>query len=1108
MTSSCVSDPTDDTGGSPHRAPDLQPDHNPHHDIAPDIDTDVRPDPAAAAVLAAARLAPPRVIAALGAPGTGKSTVARRIVEDFISTGRDPGSALLVAPTRVAAAHHEVRLSRRVGGTRTEPLVRTTSSLAFAILRHAAIRAEPPEPLPRLLTGAEQDALIAELLLGHQEDETDRHQLGAGPQWPEQVQPAVGTAGFRGQLRDLLMRCVEHGVEPEALRELSRRHNRPQWLAAADVLAEYEQVTALAAPGAFDPAYIAVAATDVLHADPALCAAVRERLSLLVVDDAQELTASAAELLAALHHPGLRTVLLGDGDTVVQAFRGAIGRRFISLADDLDRRSSGQPQSSRFRLETDHRQGAVVAALGHRVVRHIGVSTGREHRAPAAVRDSGSVEVAIMPTPAQEAELIAHRLRRAHLIQGRPWSQMAVIARSHAQHEAIRRALGMAGVPVHTQLTGLPLAADPATRPLLQAYDFVLRWVAGSLDHVPQQTLIELLTSPLGAADPVSLRRLRRAVRRHADQPPRHPAQPPAGSPVTPDSVDEVIGRWVLDPTWTFAGDAAAPDLAPMARLGAVLWAGRTVLTSAREDAAPVTAHGLVWAIWEATGLAEQWARASESGGSTGARADRHLDAVMLLFGQADDHAAGAMAADVRGFAEQVMAQKVLPDSLVDRTPRSDGVSVLTPQAAAGRQWSVVAVLGVQEGLWPNLKLRGSLLGAEALVDTLHGLPIDGPAGLRSAQAQVWSDELRQFYVSLTRAQDQLIVTAVASVDEQPSVFIDLIDPDGSARTNPAIPARLTLRGLVADLRRAMLAGHHRGDIATRDGCADQLLRLAADEVPWAEPSRWLDGREISTRRDRVPTGPVQVSSSKLQAYNECALRWLLTNHGGSGQAHLSSSVGTLIHDIAAQHPAASLDQLQRQLEQRWPELGQPESWISARAQARAGEMLARYVAYRAAMEAAGRTVAGVEVPAQVQVGRARLSGRLDRVERDGDGAYLVVDLKTGTAKPAAAEIARHPQLGAYQVAVVEGGLADITGPDAPSAGAGLAHLGKGALTKNVPQMQAGLHQDDDPRWAHQLLERSAEGMAGEQFAATVGGWCRSCDVKACCPLQPEGDRQ
>ena len=33
----------------------------------------------------------------------------------------------------------------------------------------------------------------------------------------------------------------------------------------------------------------------------------------------------------------------------------------------------------------------------------------------------------------------------------------------------------------------------------------------------------------------------------------------------------------------------------------------------------------------------------------------------------------------------------------------------------------------------------------------------------------------------------------------------------------------------------------------------------------------------------------------------------------------------------------------------------------------------------------------------------------------------------------------------------------------------------------------------------------TADGMSGSTFQATVGDWCKMCQVKASCPAQPEG---
>lgn len=1089
----------------------------------------------------------PGVVVVTGAPGTGKSHTAMALVTAFIAGGGAPDAALLLAPTRVQAADLGATLSAQVRGTRTEPLVRTASSLAFSILSQRALAAG--EPMPRLLTGAEQDAIIRDLLEGHASGAVP------APAWPHELAAALGTAGFRGQLRDLLMRAVERGVDAEQLRALAQHHRRPEWHAAAHVLEEYEQVTALASPGAFDPAYICVAAAQALDADPALTADLRSRLELLVIDDAQELTASAARLIEALYDHSMRVALLGDGDAVVQGFRGAVGQRFVELGRAIG--TSDRPVAravDELVLEHGHRLPAHLARVCGDVANGIGVSTGSQHRHPTATPTTGGgggggdhaagsgqneVEVAILPTHAHEAELVAHRLREAHLIEAVPWSQMAVIGRSGAQQEGIRRALSSAGVPVRTELRALPLAVDPAARPLLSAYSVVLQWCEGLRGHLSGEEVIDLLTSPIGRADPVALRRLRRAVRKIAPydpegepgapsaeaqeqgMQPEHPqhgrrqgasaaqGQIAARSTAPLMDVDEVMGRWVLDPHWLVAGVETDRDLEPLSRLAAVLRAGRkTVLQSQESQGVGLSAHALLWELWVATGLPRLWERAALGQGAAAVRADRHLDAVMRLFGAAQDFATRLGRQDLGGFVAHVSALEVAPDSLIARAWRPEEVSVLTPQAAAGGGWSMVAVVGVQEGVWPNLRARGSLLGAEALVEALRGRPIDGAVGMRSAQSQVWADELRQFYVALSRGSQHLIVTAVASTQDQPSAFIDLLDADGQGRTSPAIPPRLTLRGAVGALRRDLVRAHRDGETHTRDRCADQLAGLAEAGVAWADPSSWVDARALSTHDARVAEGLVRVSPSKVQSFNECALRWLLTSHGGDRESLLSSAVGTLVHDVVATDPEASREVLIATLDERWAELRQDQSWVSARAQRRARDMLSRFVAYRAAAREGGRELVGVELPASVEVGRALLTGRVDRLEKAPDGSFIVVDLKTGSAKPAVADIAAHPQLAAYQVALVEGGLVEATGNDHRSAGAALAHLGTAGGKSSVVQRQAPLDQADDPDWAHTLIERSALGMAGAAFPATLGAWCRSCVVKTCCPMQPEGDRQ
>ncbi|MEO7069282.1 MAG: UvrD-helicase domain-containing protein, partial [Nostocoides sp.] len=226
----------------------------------------------------------------LGAPGTGKSTVAVEVAADRVRSGElTPDQCLLVAPTRVAAARLRDAVTARVGGTSTSPLARTLPSFAFGILRQAAALAG--DPTPRLLSGPEQDLILRDLLAGHASGD------GTDPGWPASVVPALPTRGFRTELRDLLMRAVEHDLDPESLAALGASYDRPEWVAGARVLAEYDEVTALSAPGAFDPAWILGFAADLLRSDDQALARVRETVRCVVVDDAQELTPAAVRLL-------------------------------------------------------------------------------------------------------------------------------------------------------------------------------------------------------------------------------------------------------------------------------------------------------------------------------------------------------------------------------------------------------------------------------------------------------------------------------------------------------------------------------------------------------------------------------------------------------------------------------------------------------------------------------------------------------------------------------------------------------------------------------------------------------------------------------------------
>ena len=188
----------------------------------------------------------------------------------------------------------------------------------------------------------------------------------------------------------------------------------------------------------------------------------------------------------------------------------------------------------------------------------------------------------------------------------------------------------------------------------------------------------------------------------------------------------------------------------------------------------------------------------------------------------------------VTGFLAEVEGQQIPADTLGEADLRGSAVRLLTAHRAKGLEWDLVVVAGVQEGAWPDIRRRGSLLEPDRLGP--HGLTEIEPTASRIAE------ERRLFYVACTRARRRLVVTAVAGTEgegDQPSRFLTEL----GARVVPVAgrPRRpLTLAALVAELRRTCADAE--SPPALREEAASRLARLA-DAVGRARPAAGADGR-------------------------------------------------------------------------------------------------------------------------------------------------------------------------------------------------------------------------------------------------------------------------
>ncbi|MEV5174797.1 ATP-dependent DNA helicase [Streptomyces flaveolus] len=1101
----------------------------------------------------------------LAGPGTGKTTTLVESVAARIAGGGDPERILVLTFSRKAAVGLRDRMALRMGAARA-PRATTFHSYCYALVRAHQDSGRFTEPL-RLLSGPEQDVTVRELLAGQPELE----RLGlTHVRWPDELRACLTTRGFADEVRAVLARSRELGLGPDALDAFARRIGRPDWRAAAAFLAEY--LDTLDLQGVLDYAELVHRAV-LLARRPETAARLAAQYDAVYVDEYQDTDAAQVRLLHALAGGGRTLVAFGDPDQSIYAFRGADVNGILDFPAAF-RRADGRPAPVAV-LRTSRRSGAALLAATRLITQRMPLSRlpaekVRAHREPAAVRDGGRVEVHTYPTPGAEVDNIADVLRRAHLEDGVPWSDMAVLVRAGSRLPALRRALTAAGVPLDVDGDELPLRHEPAVAPLLTALRAVATAEARHRDEEPAgvpkggepageetageraggagegaateaseeragasggradasgegagasgertfaaadpapdaswldtETALTLLTSPLAGMDAADLRRLGRALREE---------ERAAGNPLPPPS-DELLARALAEPERLAVHDPAYARGAQ--RLGALLRKVRERLAGGG------TAEEALWDLWQGTPWPGRLERAARRGGAAGRNADRDLDAVCALFAtaaRAEERIGGRGALN---FLEQIEAEDIAADTLARRAVRPDAVRVMTAHRAKGLEWRLVVVAGVQEGLWPDLRRRGSLLEADRIGRDGLAEPLTPGALL--------AEERRLFYVAATRARDRLVVTAVkapADDGDQPSRFLTELGVEPRDVTvRPRRP--LSVAALVAELRATTV--DPRASAALREAAARRLARLAAlaDEdgrplVPSAHPYRWWGMFEPT--ESKVPLRhrdqPVVLSGSALdQLANTCALQWFLGREvKADAPATTAQGFGNVVHvladEVASGRTPADLDVLMERLDSVWNALAFDAPWKSRQEKDNARVALERFLNWHV-LDRAGRTpvVSEHDFDVTLEAGdyQVRVRGQMDRVETDAEGRAYVVDFKTGKQAPTAGEVERHPQLAVYQLAVREGAVdTAFDGVRPEPGGAELVHLRQGAAKRDggdgLPKVQT--QEPPTGEWVGELLATAAGKVLDERFTPSAGQHCTHCAFRASCSARPEG---
>jgi superfamily I DNA/RNA helicase/RecB family exonuclease len=974
-----------------------------------------------------------------GATGTGKTTTLVECAIDRIKNGTATESILILTYGRERASEIRDAIVIAAGGTVQEPVARTFHALAFSILQMSAGENFRETVL---ISGAEQESFIKILLEGNIEDGVDwwpsdlRNNNSTGAS--EMMGEPLLTQGFIRELRDLMMRATERDISPRQLAEMGERLGEKLWIPAARFWQQYLEISADMESAAadskmrIDPAQIINAAIAHLKANPEVLTQLRKRFSTIMVDEFQESDPAQRRLLELL--VGEDVVLVVDPKSAVGRFRG-------SDPDGVDQYCADRFEGAEtITLETNHRGLPVKFAIE-------------------------------VKSESEEAQFIAYNIKRAHLIEGVAYSDMAIILRSqNTTATAIRRALGQSGIPVAGDREAI--ASSAALAPFL-----LLARVAAGNENLTLDLCERLLLSEFGGATSISLRRIRTALLKARDE----EQDQRTGSQLIIDAIDK--------------GEIAIEESAELLRIHTLLREARACL---RKKSSSI--HDLLWTIWSKAVnsdnqlISEHWQRTALRGGSRGAAADRDLDAMVELFDSAARHIDRMPGAHPRIFLNEIAQENIVTDVITAKGIRPDVVQILTVHSAKGLQYKRVFVAGIQEGIWPNLKQRSTLLGAERLVERIrHSEEMAQIAFDMMTAKSLAEDEKRLFDVATSRASEQLYISAISREEDSPSsFFLDAIESGSYSPITFKDARPLTANALVASLRRSLRTD--RADLA-----ASLLSTLSSADIAVANPDNWLGSRPISTDAPLVADNEtVYISPSAAESFETCGLKWLLERNGGSNGDSTAQLLGSVIHEYArlkVEGSDISDEFLYQSLEKSWPLISDSTGWISNHQLQRAQKMLQRFAQYH---RDATREVEGVELSFEFELGSAKVRGSVDRLEVDNDGKFYVVDFKTGKAITKK-EAAKNLQLACYQLAVVLNAFEKKFEAPAVS-GSHLVFLGH--ETKEVATRE---RTPIDVELVKENLTEIATAMSAPVFYAKKNEFCGFCPVKSSCPLHLEG---
>jgi DNA helicase-2/ATP-dependent DNA helicase PcrA len=747
-------------------------------------------------------------------------------------------------------------------------------------------------------------------------------------------------------------------------------------------------------------------AVRLLDERPLVRMQLRRRYRYVVVDEAQDANPQQMRLVRQLVGGTGNVTFVGDDDQAIYAFRGAVGQGLAGL-DEL------YPSVRDLVLQRNYRSRKPILEAARRLIRHndparLEVARGLDKTLTAVrrARRPAMVSHAVHRTASDEADAVAADIKR-RLERGALPGSMAVLVRTNADAKPVLASLDVLSVP--RRFSGASgLLAHREVRDTLS----LLRVLASPSASEDLYAVLAAAPYGLGGEDLSAICDMATRRRRSLWAVIRE--------------LEEQPGLLRLDASTRASLARAAGDL-------------RTSLAAAHEQPAPAVLYDHL----ARSGWLKLLIAAAERGD------DGPLRRVARLFEIVREQA--ELVADPR-VTSVVPALGALLDAghdpvAPDADDLRDVVSVLTVHKAKGLEFPVVYLVGAVDGRFP-VRSRRDVLGLPA---ALTGRPAADPE-------RDLAEERRLFYVAVTRARDELLLSHAVYGRE-----------GGRARR----PSPFLAEALGREVESA---------VAVPDLPRPGVPRSS---VPAAPPSGPL------------ADGPLTLSFSQVDDYLGCPLKYRLRHQVRvPTPPHHALVFGNAVHQAVA---AVNLQRMRGQdvdrrlLDETFAAHWRSEGFLSqehesARFEA-GGAALARFAERAAA--SADRIIA-VERPFSVRIGEDRVRGRYDAVRHTPEGV-VITDYKSGDVRDPVR--ARQRARDSLQLQLYA--LAWEAEQGEPPAAVELHFLEGDVVGKVLPT----------PRkleGARRKLARAADGIRAGDYAATPGyPACEWCPYRRMCPAAP-----